>query len=82
MCVAVPGKVIELTDTRGKVDILGNLVDADLSLLENPSVGDYVIIHAGFAIQRLDEQSALETHELFREIAAKYAESVSDEGSG
>jgi hydrogenase expression/formation protein HypC len=69
MCVAVPGKVIEIRGSRGTVDILGNTVEADLSLLRDPAPGEYVIVHAGFAIQRLDERAAQETLELFREIA-------------
>ena len=73
MCVAVPGKVIAVDGTRGRVDILGNIVEADLALLENPSVGEYVIVHAGFAIQRLDEEEALATQDVFRELAAKLA---------
>lgn len=72
MCVAVPGKVIEIDDTRGKVDIMGNVVEADLGLLENPAVGEYVIVHAGFAIQRVDEDDARETQDLMREILQQY----------
>jgi hydrogenase expression/formation protein HypC len=72
MCVAVPGKVIEIDDTRGKVDILGNVVEADLGLLDSPAVGDYVIVHAGFAIQRVEEDDARERQDLWREILAQY----------
>jgi hydrogenase expression/formation protein HypC len=72
MCVAVPGKVIEIDDTRGKVDIMGNVVEADFGLLENPAVGEYVIVHAGFAIQRVDADDARETQELWREILTQY----------
>jgi hydrogenase expression/formation protein HypC len=70
MCLGIPAKVIKIDDfNQGKVDYLGTLVRANFSLLEKVSVGDWVIIHAGFAITRLDEEDAEETLELLREMA-------------
>ena len=68
MCLAVPGKVISIEGDHGQVDILGVRHEAELSLLEDVKVGDYVLLHAGFAIEVLDEDSANETLELFQEM--------------
>ena len=65
MCLAVPGKVVgvqERHDTvMAEVDFGGVRKDVCLQYLPEVGVGDYVIVHVGFAIQRLDERSALET---------------------
>ena len=71
MCLAVPAKVISIEAAVAQVDVMGNTTSADLSLLENVQVGDYVMVHAGFAIQKYDEQEALATLALFEELIAK-----------
>jgi hydrogenase expression/formation protein HypC len=72
MCLGIPAKVIQLDVSRlGKVDYLGTKVRVNFSLLEDVKPGDWVIVHAGFAISRLDEEEAQETLSLLREIAAK-----------
>lgn len=68
MCLAVPARIVQLEGTLATVDIEGNRRTADVTLIENPAVGDYVIVHAGFAIVRYDEAEALETLRLLREI--------------
>jgi hydrogenase expression/formation protein HypC len=69
MCLAVPGKVISLEkDGTGKVDYMGTTVLANLSLLPDIKAGDWVIVHAGFAISRLDQEEARKTLKLFREL--------------
>jgi len=69
MCVAVPARIIDMpTPTRGTVDLGGTRYPADLSLIEGAGVGDYVLLHAGFAIQKLDEAEAQATLALFREL--------------
>jgi hydrogenase expression/formation protein HypC len=72
MCLAVPGKVIEVEDrddTRmAKVDFGGVVKDVCLAYLPDIGVGDYTIVHVGFAIQKLDEASALETLALFESL--------------
>jgi len=70
MCLAIPAKVLEHDGREAVVDILGVKRKADLSLLEDVAVGDYVLLHAGFGIEKLDEEAALETIELHRQIAA------------
>lgn len=72
MCLAVPGKVIEITDRdltkMAKVDFGGVVKDVCLAYLPEIEVGDYTIVHVGFAIQKLDEASALETLALFESL--------------
>ncbi len=67
MCLAIPGKVIERDGKMGAVDFGGVVRDVDLTLVDAP-VGTYVIVHAGFAIQTVDEEEALKTLDLFRQI--------------
>jgi len=69
MCLAIPGKLISIEgDGTGKVDCLGSTVLANLSLLPEVKVGDWVIVHAGFAISRLDQKEAKKTLKLFKEL--------------
>ncbi len=72
MCLAVPGKIVEIRDERGTrmavVDFDGVRKDICLAYLPDLEVGDYTIVHVGFAISRVDEASALETLALFREL--------------
>jgi hydrogenase expression/formation protein HypC len=70
VCVAVPAKVVRINSGMAVVDVEGVRRDVSLLLLDGTEVGDYVIVHAGFAIQKLDEQEALTTLELLREIGA------------
>jgi hydrogenase expression/formation protein HypC len=67
MCLAVPAKILEVKGKYAKVDFGGLKKEIDISLVE-AKVGQYVIIHAGFAIQVLDEKDALETLDMFNEI--------------
>ncbi|MFQ6109483.1 MAG: HypC/HybG/HupF family hydrogenase formation chaperone [Candidatus Aminicenantales bacterium] len=70
MCLGIPAKVVEISPSKeGKVDYLGTRVKTNFSLLENIKPGDWVIIHAGFAISRLEEEEARETLALLREFA-------------
>jgi len=72
MCLALPGKVLEITErdrTRmAKVDFGGVVKDVCLAYLPEIAVGDYTIVHVGFAIQKLDEASAVETLKLFESL--------------
>ena len=72
MCLAVPGRVlsVELQDgtTMAQVDFGGLTKEVCLSYIPDVEVGEYVIVHVGFAIQRLDEKSALETLANFEKL--------------
>ncbi|MBN2207242.1 MAG: HypC/HybG/HupF family hydrogenase formation chaperone [Candidatus Aminicenantes bacterium] len=71
MCLAVPVRVVAAgPHAKGRVDYLGTKMSADLSLLDGVRVGDWVIVHAGFAIARLDEEEARKTLDLLKEMAA------------
>ncbi|MBM3305265.1 MAG: HypC/HybG/HupF family hydrogenase formation chaperone [Candidatus Aminicenantes bacterium] len=70
MCLAVPAKITRLEDSGlGTVDYLGTEVKANFSLVPQAKMGDWVIIHAGFAISVMDAKEARETLQLFRELA-------------
>jgi hydrogenase expression/formation protein HypC len=72
MCLAVPGKLIEITgegDLRlGRVDFAGVVRQACLAYLPEARCGDYVLVHVGFAIARIDEQAARETLETLAQL--------------
>jgi len=70
MCLGIPAKVTLIDKSKqGKVDYLGTKVKTNFALLDNVKTGDWVILHAGFAISKLDEKEAQETFELLREFA-------------
>lgn len=72
MCLGVPGRIEEIRDDQGtpmaSVDFGGIRKDVCLAYLPEAEVGDYTLVHVGFAITRIDEASALETLELIRSI--------------
>jgi len=69
MCLAVPARVVRIQDGLATVEVEGVRREASLLMLEDARVGDYVIVHAGFAIQKLDEREALATLDLLREMS-------------
>ncbi len=70
MCLAIPSKITQIDNEMATIDVDGVKRSASLMLLEDAAVGDYVIVHAGFAIKKLDEASAMETIRLLKEAAA------------
>ena len=78
MCLAVPGKVTELWDTdttrMARVDFGGVHKEVSVAFVPDLEVGDYTIVHVGFALQKLDEESALETLRLFESLGELDAE--------
>ena len=69
MCLGIPGKVVGIEKNVAKVDVGGVLRDISLDLCPAVSVGEYVLIHTGFAIQKVDEEEAKETLDLLRQMA-------------
>jgi hydrogenase expression/formation protein HypC len=69
MCLGIPVKIVSRQDQRGIAEISGVTREIDLRLLEDVNVGDYVILHAGFGIQKIDEREALETLTLLRQMS-------------
>jgi hydrogenase expression/formation protein HypC len=72
MCLAIPSKITRIENDMATIDVDGVRRDVSLLLLTDAKVGDYVIVHAGFAIQKLDEAAALETLDLLRSAAETY----------
>jgi hydrogenase expression/formation protein HypC len=70
MCVAVPSRLVRVESDTGIVEIGGAKREISLLLLSEPTVGDYVIVHAGFAIRKIDEEEARETLKVLREAAS------------
>ncbi|MFQ6089621.1 MAG: HypC/HybG/HupF family hydrogenase formation chaperone [Candidatus Methanofastidiosia archaeon] len=68
MCLAVPAKVLEIEENKGIVDFGGVRQKVRFDLVSNVKKGDYVLIHVGFAIEKLSKEEAEETLELLREI--------------
>jgi len=73
MCLAVPGKILEIYETNGllmgKIDFNGIIREACLTYVPEAKVGDYTIIHVGFALNLIDEKEAMDTLALLEDIA-------------
>jgi len=70
MCLAIPGKVLSIQDRTGEVDFGGVIRKVNLSMVDT-AVGEWVVVHAGFAIQTMDEEEAQETLRLWEELLAQ-----------
>jgi len=69
MCVAIPGEVIEIEGNTARVEVSGSVVPARIDLLsDDVKVGDYLLVHAGFAINKVDKQEAEEVRALWAEL--------------
>lgn len=69
MCLGIPAQVMELTESVAVVEVGGVRREVSVELVDDVAAGDWVIIHAGFAIQKLDPEEAERTLTLFQEIA-------------
>lgn len=73
MCLGVPGKIVEIYEANGlkmgKIDFGGVMREACLEYVPDAQIGEYTVIHVGFAISQLSEEEAQETLALLREIA-------------
>lgn len=72
MCLAIPGQIVSFHATdglqMGHVDFGGIVKEICLEYIEEPTIGEYVIVHAGFAISKLNEAAAMESLRAFREL--------------
>ena len=69
MCLAIPARIEELTTPGNAIVNLGGVrKEISLALINDATVGDYVIVHVGYALQKLDEEEALRTLEMFAEM--------------
>jgi hydrogenase expression/formation protein HypC len=73
MCLAIPGRIVSISgqdplERTGKIDFSGILKEASLAFVPEAKVGDYVIVHVGFALSRVDEDEANKVFEYLREM--------------
>lgn len=68
MCLSIPSKVISISGNKAVVSVGGTEYEASLQLLEDVKIDDYVLLHTGFAIQKISEEEAQETLKLLREL--------------
>ena len=78
MCLAIPGKIIEINGVNAMVDFDGVKQNVIVALVQNPEVGKYVIVHAGYAIEMMNEKEAFESIEQWKEIADEQDLNLSD----
>ena len=73
MCLAIPGKVVEITDAENhlaKVEIGGVRRGVNIGMLDDVKIGDYVLVHVGFAMSKIDEQQAHATLQMLQELGS------------
>jgi hydrogenase expression/formation protein HypC len=68
MCLSIPAKILSVNGLTAKASVGGAIVEANLHLLDNVQPGDYVLIHTGFALQKISEEEALETIRIIKEL--------------
>ena len=69
MCLAIPGKILEINGNQALVDFDGIQQKIIIALIQNPEIGKYVIVHAGYAIEQINEKEAMEAIDQWKEIA-------------
>ncbi|MFP4059856.1 MAG: HypC/HybG/HupF family hydrogenase formation chaperone [Bacteroidales bacterium] len=68
MCLSIPAKIISIEGETAKASIGGTVVTAGLQLVDDVQVGDYILVHTGFALQKISEEEAKETLQLIKEL--------------
>ena len=68
MCLSIPVRIVSINGSMAEVSAGGAIFKAGLHMIENAKVGDYILLHAGFAIQKISEKEAEETLSLFEEM--------------
>lgn len=69
MCIAVPGKIVDIFSPQGKVDIMGVETIINIQLIENPRIGEYVLVHGGCAIEKISKAHCDDLSSIFRVIS-------------
>jgi hydrogenase expression/formation protein HypC len=80
MCLAIPSRIVEIKEGLGIIDADGVIRKVSLLLLDEAKVGDYVIVHAGFALHKIDEEAALESLKILREALALTEQKIDNIG--
>ncbi len=78
MCLAIPSKIVKIENGMATIDVDGVQRKTSLLLVEDAVVGDYVIVHAGFALHKIDEFAAMESLKILKEAAALFDKSSED----
>ena len=85
MCLAIPGQIVEIVDADkrlARVDVAGVRRNVNIGLLDSDGSGalpgDWILIHVGFALSRIDEEEAHATHELLRQMGAEYEQELEE----
>ena len=81
MCLAIPGQILEVVDESNRlarVDVAGVQRNVNIGLLDDAGVGDWVLIHVGFAISQVDEEEARATRDLLERMGADYEQELSE----
>lgn len=81
MCLAVPARIVELQGTTARADLHGNRLSISTLLTPGVAVGDWVLVHAGFAIQQLDAAAAAETFAIMNDLQAAMSEAAAESSS-
>jgi len=68
MCIAIPSRITRIENDTATIEMDGVLREVSLLLLDEPRVGDYVLVHAGYAIQKMDEATARESLKILKEM--------------
>ena len=81
MCLAIPGQIIEITDVENHlatVEVAGVRRTVSVGLLDGTVPGDWVLIHVGFALSRIDEAEAMATLDLLEQMGAEYEQELEE----
>jgi hydrogenase expression/formation protein HypC len=81
MCLAIPGQILQVVDDANRlaqVDVAGVKRTINIGLLDGAAPGDWVLIHVGFALSRVDEEEALETRKLLEAMGAEYEQELEE----
>ena len=78
MCLAIPGKILKIDGNSAIVDFDGLTQNVIIALIQNPEVGKFVIVHAGYAIEMMGEKDALEAIDQWKELAEEQGLDLTD----
>ena len=71
MCIAVPCEIVEIINNQGRVDIMGVETIVNIQLIDNPKIGDYVLVHAGCAIEKINKDYFDDLYNIFQSVIDK-----------
>ena len=81
MCLAIPGQIVEITDQENslaRVEVVGVRRNVNIGLLDDVEPGDWVLIHVGFALSKVDEEEAMATRRLLEQMGAEYEQELEE----